>query len=209
MVAPIEYVLHVDKYLSGFFSEYGWLVYLLLFLIIFAETGLVVAPFLPGDSLIFAAGALSAGAGLNPFLLFLVMASAAILGDSANYWIGYRMGKWAIRSKRLKWLFREEYIGKTREFYSVHGGKTIILARFVPIVRTFAPFLAGIGEMEYGKFFSYNVLGGLFWVGSFLLLGFFFGNLPIVKENFSLAILGIILVSLVPVGLEILKARKK
>jgi len=209
MVDLLSYLLRADEHLLGFFQEHGIWVYLLLFLIVFAETGFVVTPFLPGDSLLFAAGALAGSAGLNIWLLFALLSLAAILGDSVNYWAGHRLGPKAFKSRKLRGFLREEYVGRTREFYAVHGGKTIILARFVPIVRTFAPFMAGVGGMEYGRFFKYNVFGGLFWVGAFLFSGFLFGNIPAVKENFSILVLGIILVSLLPLALEAFRKRKK
>lgn len=204
-MALLEFILHIDKYLAGFFQEYGILVYVLVFLIIFAETGLVITPFLPGDSLIFGVGALAASAGLDIWLLFALMGFAAILGDSLNYWIGRKVGPAAIKSGKFTWILKEEYIKKTEDFYKRHGGKTIVLARFVPIVRTFAPFMAGVGAMDYPKFAKYNIAGGILWVGSFLFAGFFFGNLPIVRDNFSLVVGAIIAVSLIPAAWEIVK----
>lgn len=182
--------------------------YLVLFLIIFCETGLVFTPFLPGDSLLFAAGALAALGSLNPLILFLLLAVAAILGDTANYWIGEFIGEKLFDSKKLKFLKRE-HLDKTHQFYEKHGGKTIIIARFVPIIRTFAPFVAGIGSMTYPKFLSYNFLGGILWVGLFIFGGYYFGNLPFVKSNFSTVILAIVIISVLPGVIEYLRNRKK
>jgi len=169
------------------------------------ETGLVVTPFLPGDSLILAAGSFAALGVLNPWLLFILLSLAAILGDTANYWIGHYIGPKAF-SGNIRFL-KKEHLDKTHEFYEKYGGKTIILARFVPIVRTFAPFVAGVGTMTYGKFITYNVVGGVLWVGLFTSLGYFFGNLPFVKENFEIAILAIIFISLLPMIYEFVKAK--
>lgn len=182
--------------------------YLVLFLIIFCETGLVFTPFLPGDSLLFAAGALAALGSLNPLILFLLLAVAAILGDTVNYWIGEFIGEKLFDSKKLKFLKRE-HLDKTHQFYEKHGGKTIIIARFVPIIRTFAPFVAGIGSMTYPKFLSYNFLGGILWVGLFIFGGYYFGNLPFVKSNFSTVILAIVIISVLPGVIEYLRNRKK
>jgi len=177
-------------------------------LIIFCETGLVFTPFLPGDSLLFAAGALAALGSLNPLILFLLLAVAAILGDTVNYWIGEFIGEKLFDSKKLKFLKRE-HLDKTHQFYEKHGGKTIIIARFVPIIRTFAPFVAGIGSMTYAKFLSYNFLGGILWVGLFIFGGYYFGNLPFVKSNFSAVILAIVIISVLPGVIEYLRNRKK
>jgi len=181
--------------------------YLILFLIIFCETGLVFTPFLPGDSLLFAAGAIAALGSLNPMLLFFLLAVAAILGDTANYWIGEFIGEKLFDSKKLKFLKRE-HLDKTHQFYEKHGGKTIIIARFVPIIRTFAPFVAGIGSMTYPKFLSYNIIGGILWVGLFTFGGYYFGNLPFVKSNFSIVIIAIIIISVLPGVFEFLRNRK-
>jgi len=178
-----------------------------LFLVIFVETGLVVTPFLPGDSLLFAAGAVSATTSLHPLMLWALLALAAVLGDTANYWIGHFVGP-KVFTQESRW-FKREYLDRTHAFYEKHGGKTIFLARFIPIIRTFAPFVAGIGRMRYGYFISYNVIGGIVWTGLFIGAGYFFGNLPIVKENFSLVILAIILISLVPAVVEYVKEKAR
>ena len=201
----IELFLHLDEYLAEIIAQYGIWTYALLFLVLFMETGLVVTPFLPGDPLIFAAGSFAALGVLNPWLLFILLSLAAILGDTANYWIGHYIGPKAF-SGNIRFL-KKEHLDKTHEFYEKYGGKTIILARFVPIVRTFAPFVAGVGAMTYGKFITYNVVGGVLWVGLFTSLGYFFGNLPFVKENFEIAILAIIFISLLPMIYEFVKAK--
>lgn len=200
MTQAVDLFLHLDDHLAGVFAKYGVWTYAILFLIVFLETGVVVTPFLPGDSLLFAAGALSASGGLNPMLLFVLLAVAAILGDTVNYAIGRATGPRVFRED-VRWLKRE-YLERTHRFYEKHGGKTIILARFVPIVRTFAPFVAGVGTMSYGRFVVYNIVGGILWTALFTFGGYFFGNLPIVKENFTFVILGIILVSIAPFAVE-------
>lgn len=179
-----------------------------MFLVIFVETGLVVTPFLPGDSLLFAAGALSASTGaFNIVFLWLLMVVAAFLGDTVNYWIGHFVGPKAFEMNSK--LFKKEYLDKAQGFYDKHGGKAIILARFVPIVRTFAPFVAGIGKMNYGKFLSFNMIGGFLWVSLFTWGGYLFGNLPIIKNNFHYSVVIIILISLVPIFVEVLKAKQE
>ncbi|MGV3522632.1 MAG: DedA family protein [Candidatus Sericytochromatia bacterium] len=198
--------LHLDDHLKMVIETYGTWTYLLLFVIIFCETGLVVTPFLPGDSLLFAAGTFAALGSLNLALILFLLAVAAVLGDALNYWIGYHLGPRVFRQEEGL-FFKKAYLDKTQAFYDKYGGKTIILARFVPIVRTFAPFVAGIGRMPYRIFFLYNILGGLLWVGVCTLAGFLFGNIPIVQKNFELAIIGIILVSILPMALEFLKHR--
>lgn len=203
----LDLFLHLDKHLNEIIISYKSWTYLILFLIIFCETGLVFTPFLPGDSLLFAAGAIAALGSLNPMLLFVLLAVAAILGDTANYWIGEFIGEKLFDSKKLKFLKRE-HLDKTHQFYEKHGGKTIIIARFVPIIRTFAPFVAGIGNMTYPKFLSYNIIGGILWVGLFTFGGYYFGNLPFVKSNFSIVIIAIIIISVLPGVFEFLRNRK-
>lgn len=205
----IDFILHIDQHLIEIVRDYQSWTYLILFLIIFAETGLVVTPILPGDSLLFAAGAIVAKpeSGLNIFFMCGLLIVAAILGDLVNYHIGKAIGAQAFSGKYK--LLKREYLLKTQAFYEKHGGKTIIYARFIPIIRTFAPFVAGIGTMTYGKFASYNVIGGIAWVSSFLILGYFFGGLPVVKSNFTLVIFGIIFVSLLPPIIEYFRGRNK
>lgn len=205
----IDFILHIDKHLVDIVSEYKTWTYLILFLIIFAETGFVVTPFLPGDSLLFAAGAIIAKpeSGLNIFLTCILLIAAAILGDLVNYHIGDYVGPRAF-SGRYK-LLKKEYLQRTQAFYNKYGGKTIIYARFVPIVRTFAPFVAGVGTMSYGRFASYNVIGAVLWVGSFLFLGYFFGGLPIIKNNFTYVIFAIIILSVLPPVFEAVRERRK
>jgi membrane-associated protein len=190
----LNFVLHIDQYLGVIIRDYGTLTYLILFFIIFMETGLVVTPFLPGDSLLFAAAAFAATGSLSLIWLILLLITAAILGDATNYFIGHKLGNKLINTKWVK----KEYLDKTHRFYEKHGGKTIIIARFVPIVRTFAPFVAGIGEMSYRRFASFNVIGGVLWVLSFLIAGYFFGNLPVVRQHFGLVIIAIIIISVLP-----------
>jgi membrane-associated protein len=207
----LDFFLHLDDKLFSIINDYGTTTYVILFLIIFVETGLVIWPFLPGDSLLFAAGAFAGAGLLNIALIIVLLFVAAFLGDTVNYFIGKKLGL-RILQKKLKsgkQLVKQEYIDKTHEFYEKHGPKTIIIARFVPIVRTFAPFVAGIGEMNYKKFISYNIIGGAIWVTGLSLLGFFFGNLPIVKENFEIVILGIIFVSILPIIIEFIRHRRK
>ena len=196
----IDLVLHLDKYLSVIIQNYGTLTYFILFAIIFAETGFVATPFLPGDSLLFAAGSFAAVGALKVFWVFAVVAIAAILGDTINYSIGKFLGSQAFR-KHPK-IFKKEYLEKTENFYKKYGNKAIIFGRFVPIVRTFAPFVAGIGKMSYLKFASYNVIGGILWVGILVFSGYFFGNISIVKENFSIVIIIIIVLSIMPMLIE-------
>lgn len=204
----IDLFLHLDKYLAEIIPRFGTLTYLLLFGIIFMETGLVVTPFLPGDSLLFAAGALAGiHAGLDVVTLCILLAFAAVLGDTVNYWIGHYIGPRAF-SGNIRFL-KKEYLDKTHAFYEKHGGKTIILARFVPIVRTFAPFVAGVGAMTYSHFITYNVVGGILWVLIFTLGGYFFGNLPFVQDNFSLVVIAIILISVMPAVYEFIKSRRE
>jgi membrane-associated protein len=204
----IDLFLHLDKYLGEIIAQYGTLTYLLLFLVIFMETGLVVTPFLPGDSLLFAAGTFASpalGSPLNIWVLWGLLFLAAVLGDTINYWIGHSIGPRAF-SGNVRFL-KKEYLDRTHAFYEKYGGKTIVLARFVPIVRTFAPFVAGVGAMTYGKFFSYNVVGAFLWVTIFTWGGYFFGSLPFVQENFSLIVIAIIAISVLPAVYEFVKAR--
>jgi len=203
----VDFVLHMDKYLPAIIQTLGIWTYLVLFFVIFMETGFVITPFLPGDSLLFAAGAIAAvsNGGLNVITLYIVVAAAAILGDTANYWIGHYIGPRAF-SGSIRFL-KKEYLDRTQAFYDKHGGKTILLARFVPIVRTFAPFVAGVGKMRYSYFISYNVFGGLFWTALFVFGGYFVGNLEFIKNNFSLVVILIILISILPGVIEVVKAR--
>jgi membrane-associated protein len=204
----IDIFLHLDEHLGAVIQQYGVWTYALLFMVIFMETGFVVTPFLPGDSLLFAAGTFASpalGSVLNIWVLFVLLSAAAILGDTVNYWIGHYIGPRAF-SGEVRFL-KKEYIDRTHAFYEKHGGKTIILARFVPIVRTFAPFVAGVGSMTYKHFISYNVIGGILWVAIFLFGGYFFGSLPLVKENFSLVVIAIILISVMPAVYEVVRAR--
>jgi membrane-associated protein len=202
----MDLFLHLDEHLNRIVSDYGVWTHLILFAIVFAETGLVVTPFLPGDSLLFAAGALAALGSLDLWLLVALLIGAAILGDTVNYWVGAWIGPRAF-SGNVRFL-RKDYLDRTHAFYEKHGGKTIILARFVPIIRTFAPFVAGVGAMSYPKFITYNVVGAVLWVGIFVPLGYFFGNMPTVKNNFSLVILAIIALSLLPIAFEAIRARR-
>jgi len=203
----IDFILHMDVYLNDIISNYGAWTYGILFFVIFMETGFVVTPFLPGDSLLFAAGTFAALGALNPIYLFLLLTSAAIIGDTINYSIGQYIGIRAF-SGEIKFL-KQEYLEKTQEFYEKHGGKAIILARFVPIIRTFAPFVAGVGTMKYRKFITYNVVGGIVWVAIFISLGYYFGNIPFVKKNFEFVIFAIIAISFIPPIYEFFKARKE
>ncbi len=209
ILTVIDWFLHLDRYLGQIINDFGFWTYGILFVVIFIETGVVVMPFLPGDSLLFAAGAFAAidSSGLNVILLFVMMAIAAIIGDTTNYWIGRKIGAKAFTGE-VKWL-KKEYFDRAHAFYEKHGGKTIFLARFVPIIRTFAPFVAGVAQMRYGYFISYNLFGGIVWTGLFLFAGYFFGNLPFVEQNFSTVILAIIFISLIPVIIEGIKGRKK
>ena len=202
----IELFLHLDKYLNTVIQNYGTWTYLLLFMVIFCETGLVVTPLLPGDSLLFAAGTFAALGSLNVVWLYILISAAAIAGDTVNYWIGHYVGPKVFYKENVPFL-NKEYLDRTHQFYEKHGGKTIILARFIPIIRTFAPFVAGIGSMTYGRFISYNVFGGLAWVAIFVFGGYYFGNIPVVKNNFTLVILAIIFISVMPAVIEFLNQR--
>jgi membrane-associated protein len=201
----LDSILHVDKYLGVIIAQYGVVTYVLLFLIIFAETGFVLTPFLPGDSLLFAIGAFATQGALSVWWIVVVLILAAVLGDTVNYTIGRRVGVVFFEKRKL---IKQEYLDKTNTFYDKHGKKTIILARFVPIVRTFAPFVAGIGKMNYRDFLMYNMIGGVLWVGFFVFGGYFFGNLEIVQQNFSAFILLIIVVSILPLVWEYVKHKK-
>jgi membrane-associated protein len=214
LMQALEYFRHMDTHLADLLREYGGWTYAILFLIIFCETGLVVTPFLPGDSLLFAAGAVVATANsqpgqpaLNVFLLWLLLVVAAVIGDSVNYqigrWLGLRVFKEDAR------VMKTEYLRRTEAFYAKHGGKTIILARFIPIVRTYAPFVAGASRMDYPRFLSFNIIGGVVWITLFLFAGYFFGNIPVIQKNFEYVVIGIILVSVVPVLIEWMKSRRE
>jgi membrane-associated protein len=202
----IDLFLHLDQHLSRVIADYGVWTHLILFLIIFAETGLVVTPFLPGDSLLFAAGTFAALGDLDLWLLVVLLIGAAILGDTVNYWVGAWVGPRAF-SGNVKFL-RKDYLDRTHAFYEKHGGKTVILARFVPIIRTFAPFVAGVGAMSYPKFITYNIVGALLWVGLFVPAGYYFGNIPTVRKNFTVVILAIIALSVLPIALEAIRTRR-
>jgi membrane-associated protein len=205
----LDLFLHLDETLGAVIAAYGPWVYTILFAIIFCETGLVVTPFLPGDSLLFAAGAFAAAGSLDPWLLAGLLFAAAVLADAVNYRIGRRIGARAEGGKLFGIAIRREYVEKTQRYYARYGAKTIVLARFVPIVRTFAPFVAGVGSMPYATFAKYNLLGAALWIGLFIPAGYFFGNIPVVKHNFELVILGIIFVSILPAVIEYLRERRK
>lgn len=202
----VDFILHVDVYLKDIILRYGVWTLALLFFIIFMETGVVVTPFLPGDSLIFAAATFAAQGAIDPWALFILLSIAAVAGDSANYFIGQRVGAKAYTGE-VKWI-KKEYMERTHAFFEKHGGKAIFLARFVPIIRTFAPFVAGVSQMPYGYFARWNVIGGVTWAALFTMLGYFFGNIPFVQKNFELTIVAIILISVIPIGIEGWKARK-
>jgi membrane-associated protein len=203
----IDIALHLDRYLSGIIQQYGLWTYVILFVVIFVETGFVVMPFLPGDSLLFAAGTFAALKALKVGWLILLLAAAAIIGDTVNYWIGHHVGPKVFRKEDSR-FFKKEYLDRTHAFYEKHGGKTIIIARFVPIIRSFAPFVAGIGRMSYGRFLAFNVIGGIGWVVLLVGAGYLFGNIPVVKDNYSLAIIVIIGISTVPIAVEYLRHRR-
>jgi membrane-associated protein len=202
----IDFIMHIDVHLSAIIQNYGLWTYLILFLIIFCETGLVVAPLLPGDSLLFAAGTFAAKGAFDPMWLFLSLSVAAVLGDTVNYWIGWYVGPKIFHKEKVRFL-NKEYLQRTHNFYERYGGKTIIIARFIPIIRTFAPFVAGIGSMTYWHFISYNVIGGVAWIAICVFLGYMFGNLPLVRDNFTLVILAIIFISILPGIIEFLRHR--
>ncbi|MBD2835525.1 DedA family protein [Pseudomonas sp. JM0905a] len=198
---PIDLILHLDQYLNLLVTNYGTWIYAILFLVIFCETGLVVTPFLPGDSLLFIAGAVCATGGMDPWLLGGLLMLAAISGDSTNYLIGRTVGERLFSNPNSK-IFRRDYLQRTHEFYDRHGGKTVTMARFLPIVRTFAPFVAGVGRMPYARFLAFSVLGTILWVGGLVTLGYFFGNVPFIKQNLSLMVIAIIGVSLLPMAIS-------
>jgi membrane-associated protein len=204
----IDLFLHLDRHLNEVIHAYGGWTYLVLFLIIFCETGLVVTPILPGDSLLFAAGALAASGSLDVTWLFILLTIAAVTGDTVNYWVGYAVGPKVFHNQNVRFLKRE-YLDRTHRFYEKHGGKTIILARFIPIIRTFAPFVAGIGRMSYWRFIAYNVSGGICWMAVFIFGGYYFGNIPIVRRNFTLVIVAIIIISILPGVIEYLRQRRQ
>ncbi|EEG23350.1 hypothetical protein A7P85_00935 [Eikenella corrodens] len=206
LASLIDFVLHIDQHLIELTQTYGLWIYAILFLIVFCETGLVVTPFLPGDSLLFAAGAVAALGGMNVHIAAALLLAAAVIGDAVNFAIGKYFGE-KLFAKPDSRVFKREYLDKTHAFYEKYGGKTIILARFVPIVRTFAPFVAGMGNMHYGRFIRYNIIGALMWVGLLTYAGYFFGELPVVKNNFGLVVIGIIVVSVLPMAVEIAKAK--
>ncbi len=201
----VDVFLHLDKHLSDVIQAYGIWTYALLFFVIFLETGFVVTPFLPGDSLLFAAGTFAATGAFHLPSLILLLFAAAVLGDTANYWIGHQLGPRVFRENYR--LLNRKHLERTREFYERHGGKTIFLARFIPIIRTFAPFVAGIGAMSYARFLAYNFFGGLVWTTTLTLAGYFFGNIPFIKRNFSIAIMVIILISVAPMIVEYIRHR--
>ncbi len=204
MSSLIDIFLHLDKHLSLYMDEYGIYIYIILFAIVFCETGLVILPFLPGDSLLFATGALVAAGSIKLLPIYIILCIAAIAGDTVNYTIGHFLRDKVIAREKIRFV-KKEYLDQTSEFFEKHGSATIILARFIPIIRTFAPFVAGVGKMPYSKFISYNAIGGILWVTIALFAGFFFGNIPVVKDNFSIVILGIVVVSLLPVVFTIIK----
>ena len=203
----IDIIIHVDRYIGQFIDQFGIWTYLVIFLVIFAETGLVVTPFFPGDSLLFAAGAIAAIGDLNVVSLFLLLSLAAFLGNLSNYWIGYKVGPEIFKKEKSR-VFNKNYLERTHEFYEKHGSITIVIARFMPFIRTFAPFVAGIGKMTYFKFLAYSLVGSVMWVALFLFGGYYFGNIPVVKENFSLVIVAIIVISLIPAGISYIHSRK-
>ena len=203
----VDILIHVDRYIGQFIDQFGMWTYLLIFLVIFAETGLVVTPFFPGDSLLFAAGAIAAIGDLNIISLFLLLSLAAFLGNLSNYWIGYKAGPEIFKKEKSR-LFNKNYLDRTHEFYEKHGSFTIVIARLMPFIRTFAPFVAGIGKMTYFKFLVYSLVGSIMWVALFLFGGYYFGNLSVVKDNFSIVIIAIIVISLVPAAISFIRGRK-
>ena len=206
VASAIDFILHIDQYLLALSAQYGIWIYAILFIIVFCETGLIITPFLPGDSLLFAAGGIAALGGMDIHLMVMLLFAAAILGDALNFTVGKYFGGRLFANSDSK-IFRREYLDKTHRFYEKHGGKTIIIARFVPIVRTFAPFVAGMGKMHYAKFIRYNIIGGFLWVILFSYAGYFFANFPVVKNNLGLVMGGIIIVSILPGAVEIARAK--
>ncbi len=203
-----KFFLHLDEYLGIIISAVGPLTYLILFAIVFVETGFVIMPFLPGDSLLFVSGALSGTGHLNAFLVYITLFLAAVIGDTVNYWVGHHIGP-RVFSKENSKIFKKEYLERTREFYEKHGGKAIVLARFIPIIRSFAPFVAGVGKMHYKTFLIYNVSGAFVWVTLFVFGGYFFGGLPLIKENFHYSVFIIIALSFVPILVEYINHKRK
>jgi membrane-associated protein len=204
----VDILLHLDRHLQWLVVNYGPWIYAILFLIIFCETGLVVTPFLPGDSLLFVAGALAAGGDMYIHGLFALLALASFSGDNVNYWIGRFIGP-RVFTREKSWVFNPAHLERTQRFYRIYGGKTIVIARFVPIVRTFAPFVAGIGRMTYGRFLFYSFAGSVFWIGSLTFAGYYFGNIPVVRENLTLVIIGIVILSIAPGVIEYLRSRSR
>ncbi len=201
-----NFLLHFDKHLGLILQNYGFWTYLILFVIIFCETGLVVTPFLPGDSLLFVAGTFAARGSLDAVWLSVLLSIAGIAGNTVNYWVGYLLGPKVSAGKKIRWV-KQEYLDRTHRFYEKYGGKTIVIARFVPVIRTFAPFVAGVGTMTYGRFQLYNIIGCVAWILTFVFGGYFFGNIPIVKENFTFVVLAIIVISVIPTVVELIRAR--
>jgi len=206
IVQYFDFLLHFDRHLDLILQNYGFWTYLILFLIIFCETGLVVTPFLPGDSLLFVAGTFAARGSLDPLWLSVLLSIAGIAGNTVNYWVGYLLGPKVAAGKKIRWV-KQEYLDRTHRFYEKYGGKTIVIARFVPIIRTFAPFVAGVGTMTHGRFQFYNIIGCVAWILTFVIGGYYFGNMPIVKENFTYVVLAIIVISVIPTVVEVIRAR--
>jgi membrane-associated protein len=208
LLQGMDILLHLDKYLDIMIKNMGLWSYVIIFLIIFCETGLVVTPVLPGDSLLFAIGTFAAIGSLDLTMVLVLLTIAAVAGDTANYWIGNYLGPKVFHYEDSR-FFKKKHLERTHQFYEKYGGKTIIIARFIPIIRTFAPFVAGIGSMTYRKFLSYNVIGGILWIFSLTLAGYFFGNIPLVRKNFSLVIMAIVVISVMPGVIEYLRQRGK
>jgi len=202
----VDYFLHLDQHLNVVIQTYGVWTYAIIFCIVFCETGLVVTPILPGDSLLFAAGTFAALGALDVMWLFLLLSLAAVAGDTVNYWVGFSVGPRIFEQQQVRFL-RKEYLDRTHDFYERHGGKTIIIARFIPIIRTFAPFVAGVGSMTYLRFISYNVIGGMAWIAVFVFGGYYFGNITAVRENFTFVIAAIVVISVLPAAVEFARQR--